>query len=84
MLIHCARHAGLAVGVALIACMATTSAYATDPVPKWCQGSRSPLSRADRRAASSPTTSITASSRPSSISGQASPIISPTGTPTRC
>src|ERR1700677_3871273 len=38
MLIHRARDAGFAVGVALIVCGGATSAYATDPTPKWCQG----------------------------------------------
>jgi len=38
MLIHRARDAGFAVGVALIVSVAATSAYATDPTPKWCQG----------------------------------------------
>ena len=38
MLIHRARDAGFAAGFALIACMAATSAYATDPTAKWCQG----------------------------------------------
>src|SRR5271155_2193429 len=38
MLIHRARDAGFAVGVALIVSLAATSAYATDPTPKWCQG----------------------------------------------
>src|SRR5271155_624007 len=38
MLIHRARDAGFAVGVALIVSVAAPSAYATDPTPKWCQG----------------------------------------------
>ena len=38
MLNHRARDAGFAVGVALIVSVAATSAYATDPTPKWCQG----------------------------------------------
>ena len=25
-------------GVAVVACLAATSAHATDPTPKWCQG----------------------------------------------
>ena len=33
-----ARHIGLSVGVAALACGAATSAFATDPAPKWCQG----------------------------------------------
>ena len=32
------KNYGLAVGVALIGSLAATSAYATDPTPKWCQG----------------------------------------------
>jgi simple sugar transport system substrate-binding protein len=33
-----ARHIGLSVGVVALACGAATSAFATDPTPKWCQG----------------------------------------------
>ena len=32
------RNFGFAAGAALIACVAATSAHATDPVAKWCQG----------------------------------------------
>ena len=33
-----ARYIGLSVGVGALACGAATSAFATDPTPKWCQG----------------------------------------------
>ena len=33
-----AMNIGFAIGAALIVCGAATSAYATDPTPKWCQG----------------------------------------------
>jgi simple sugar transport system substrate-binding protein len=38
MLKDCAMNIGFAVGAALIVCGAATSAHATDPTPKWCQG----------------------------------------------
>ena len=33
-----ARHIGLSVSVAALACVAASSAFAADPAPKWCQG----------------------------------------------